>query len=158
MSSKKTKASTATITEELVNEVVSEVATATTNEEQVGESKRPGRPVNMDSERQKRLVEQEMKKLLHGGEMKRGRPVDPESDRQKKISNKTPGMKPGRPKMSEEQKAENERIRKENQKANAEKIAAIAREKLVSAGLWNTETNTVNEGVTKEQIKAAIAA
>jgi len=112
----------------------------------------------MSSARQQRLIEQEMKKLVNGGDMKRGRPVNPESDRQKKLSNKTPGAKVGRPKMSEEQRLENEKARKENQQKEAQRVAEIAKQKLVAAGLWNTEANTVNEGVTKDQIKAILTA
>ena len=43
-----------------------------------------GRPVNSDSERQKRLAERESK-LANGG-LKRGRPVDANSERQKRLA------------------------------------------------------------------------
>lgn len=158
MSSKKSKANTANTTE-VITETVNEVIASTPTVENTNEGKKtPGRPVDMNSARQQRLVDIEMKKMLNGGAVKRGRPTNPDSDRQKKLSNKTPGLKPGRPKMSEEQKAENERLRNEHKKAEAERIANVAREKLIAAGLWNSETNAVNEGVTKDQIKAVLTA
>ncbi len=48
--------------------------------------KRTGRPVNPNSERQKRLAEMEARKEANGGEVKRGRPTNPNSARQKAIA------------------------------------------------------------------------
>jgi hypothetical protein len=45
---------------------------------------RPGRPVNPNSERQKRLAE--MAKKRENGELKRGRPVVADSERQKRLA------------------------------------------------------------------------
>ena len=46
--------------------------------------KKPGRPVNPNSERQKRLAEKQA--LIDAGHVaKRGRPVDPNSERQKRL-------------------------------------------------------------------------
>ena len=44
----------------------------------------PGRPVNPNSERQKRLAAMEERKI--NGEAKRGRPVDPNSPRQMRLA------------------------------------------------------------------------
>ena len=44
----------------------------------------PGRPVNPDSDRQKRLAAMEAKRA--NGELKRGRPVDPNSPRQVRLA------------------------------------------------------------------------
>jgi hypothetical protein len=120
------------------------------------ESKIPGRPVDQNSARQQRLVAAEMKKLLGGGELKRGRPVNAESDRQKKLANKNPDAKPGRPKMSAEEKARNDEARKAHQKAEAERIATVAKEKLYNAGMLN-EDGTAKEGVTKEMISGVLS-
>jgi hypothetical protein len=49
----------------------------------VKETKRLGRPVNMNSERQKRLSELELKRS--NGELKRGRPVNENSERQLRL-------------------------------------------------------------------------
>lgn len=50
-----------------------------------GELKR-GRPVNGDSERQKRLAELAAKAEQNGGSIKRGRPVNGASERQKRLA------------------------------------------------------------------------
>lgn len=44
-----------------------------------------GRPVNPDSARQKRLAEQAARAEANGGVVKRGRPVNPNSERQKRL-------------------------------------------------------------------------
>ena len=53
-------------------------------EKHFGISAQLGRPVNPESERQKRIVELEAKR--EAGELKKGRPVDPTSARQIKIA------------------------------------------------------------------------
>ena len=65
---------------------------------------RRGRPVDVNSERQKRLSEIEARKA-QGIEIKRGRPVNPESERQKRLA-KVGTVKRGRPVLptSERQK------------------------------------------------------
>jgi hypothetical protein len=50
---------------------------------QIKETKRLGRPVNMNSERQKRLSELELKRA--NGELRRGRPVNENSERQVRL-------------------------------------------------------------------------
>lgn len=45
-----------------------------------------GRPVNPNSERQKRLAEMKAKAEANGGEIPKGRPVDPTSERQKRLA------------------------------------------------------------------------
>ena len=62
-------------------------------------TERRGRPVDVDSERQKRLAEQAAKRL--NGELMRGRPVNEESARQARLkqqaANKELGIGQGRP-------------------------------------------------------------
>lgn len=71
-----------------------------------------GRPVNPNSARQKRLAEIEARKAAHGGFLPLGRPKVEGSKRQAKLAEiaakKAAGYEPklGRPKMTEEQKAE----------------------------------------------------
>jgi hypothetical protein len=65
---------------------------------------RPGRPMNPDSERQKRLAE--MNKKRETGELKRGRPILADSERQKRLAERMAKeaagveIKRGRPKMT----------------------------------------------------------
>jgi len=140
---------------EIVNTVVTETVTTESSIENTNTVKTPGRPVDMNSNRQKRLIEYEMKRML-GKEPKRGRPANPESERQKKLANKTPGAKPGRPKMSDEERELNEKLRKQHIAEEKERIATAARTKMIEAGLWDFERNAVKEGVTPEQIKSAL--
>lgn len=87
--------------------------TATTNSGSTVEitTKKLGRPVKPDSERQKRLAETEAKKTAMGGYVPLGRAIDPTSKRQQTIAErnakKAEGYvaQKGRPKMSEEAKA-----------------------------------------------------
>ena len=64
---------------------------------------RPARPVNPDSERQKRLAEMDKKREV--GELKRGRPILADSERQKRLAERIAKqeagieIKRGRPKM-----------------------------------------------------------
>jgi hypothetical protein len=99
-------------------EVVKEVATeATVNVEPttatatVDEPKVLGRPVNPNSDRQKRLAEMEARKTAMGGYIPLGRPKVEGSKRQQKLAEQAarksdPNYVPakGRPKMTEEEK------------------------------------------------------
>ena len=60
----------------------------------IAEAKRRGRPVNPDSDRQKRLAL--MVERREAGEVKRGRPMDPNSARQLKLQSQGTGKR-GRP-------------------------------------------------------------
>ena len=60
----------------------------------IAEAKHRGRPVNPDSERQKRLAL--MAERREAGEVKRGRPMDPNSARQLKLQSQGTGKR-GRP-------------------------------------------------------------
>ena len=60
----------------------------------IAEAKRRGRPVNPDSDRQKRLAL--MAERREAGELKRGRPMNPNSARQLKLQSKGTGKR-GRP-------------------------------------------------------------
>ena len=71
----------------VVAEVEQVIAVAT-------EAKRRGRPVNPDSDRQKRLAL--MAERRANGEVKRGRPVNPDSARQLKLKSQGTGKR-GRP-------------------------------------------------------------
>jgi hypothetical protein len=64
------------------NTIVETVETAIA--ETTAEVKQLGRPVNPNSERQKRLAELEAKRA--NGELRRGRPVNTESARQKRLA------------------------------------------------------------------------
>ena len=73
-----------------------------------------GRPVNPNSERQKRLAELEAKAEANGGVIPRGRPTNPNSERQKRLAEleakkaANGGVIPrGRPKKVEEEVEEN---------------------------------------------------
>ena len=78
-----------------------------------------GRPSNPNSARQKRLAEIAKRKAEHGGFLPLGRPKVEGSKRQAKLAEiaakKEAGYvaKPGRPKMTEEQKAEARQKREE---------------------------------------------
>jgi hypothetical protein len=76
-----------------------------------GQSKRkPGRPAVEGSERQKRIAELAEKKK--DPLFRLGRPVDPNSPRQQKLATKgKDAAQRGRPKMSDEAKAEAKKIR-----------------------------------------------
>jgi hypothetical protein len=72
------------------------------NEVVVIETKQKGRPINENSDRQKRLKELELKRV--NGELRKGRPVNENSDRQKRLKElnekREQGLlKRGRPKM-----------------------------------------------------------
>lgn len=74
------------------------------------ESKVPGRPVNPNSARQRKLADMEKRKSENGGFTPLGRPVNPNSSRQQKLAEiearKASGevIHRGRPKMTEEEK------------------------------------------------------
>lgn len=63
---------------------------------EAGEALRQGRPVNPESNRQKRVAEYQAK-LAAGVELKRGRPTNPESERQKRLA--VASTKPARIKL-----------------------------------------------------------
>jgi hypothetical protein len=133
----------------------SENGSATVENTNATAKKTPGRPVDENSDRQKRLLEMEMKKIMNGGVLHRGRPIDAGSDRQKRLATKDPNAKPGRPKMGEEAKALALAERKARQEANAKAVAEKAKATLIAAGLLN-EDGTKKEGVTAEQLSAAL--
>jgi len=65
----------------IMQEVIENLPTMMVKETEV---KQLGRPVNPDSERQKRLIELETKRA--NGELRRGRPVNGTSERQKRLA------------------------------------------------------------------------
>lgn len=91
----------------------------------VAGDKIPGRPVDPGSARQQRLLDMEVKRQLNGGTLHRGRPSNPDSARQQRLSTKDPNAKPGRPRMSDDDKIKAENARKER----ATKAAAVLAEK-----------------------------
>jgi hypothetical protein len=147
---------TAVTAENVINTEVTPTVEATIdNTNEAEDKKTPGRPIDENSARQQRLVDREVKRLLAGGELKRGRPVNNTSERQKRLSSKDPNAKPGRPAMSEEQKAANAEARKKQQDEHKAKMIAATKEKLMNAGLLN-EDGTPKEGVTAEQIRSVL--
>lgn len=103
--------------------------TVTEGQEVNVEQKELGRPINLDSQRQKRMLELELKRQQ--GLLKKGRPSDPSSKRQQRLEelaekrlNGT--LKLGRPKMSEEEKAEAEVIKAAKREAEQKKIKEMA--------------------------------
>jgi hypothetical protein len=87
-------------------------ATTITPTVEVTEPKKLGRPVNANSARQQKIAEMEQRKAQGGGYVKLGRPAVPGSKRQEKLAaieaKKASGavIQRGRPKMTEEQKAD----------------------------------------------------
>lgn len=136
MSSKKNKGTKEIVSESnTVETPVTETAVETTNEL----PKMPGRPVNMNSKRQKELLAKEIRRMTGGGgETRKGRPADPNSKRQQKLADraakKSAGLlTPGRPKYTPEQKAEADRI-KALRKKEAEERVRIEAQKLIEEG------------------------
>jgi hypothetical protein len=83
----------------------------------------PGRPVNPDSDRQKRLAAMDEKRI--NGELKRGRPVDPNSPRQVRLAEQA--------RRAAENGGEARRGRPVNQSSDRQQRLA-ARELLIAGG------------------------
>lgn len=96
--------------------------------------KRTGRKINPNSERQKRLAEQEARKASNGGEVKRGRPANPESARQKTIAERQALLdagiviKRGRPKAQQAEVVEVEQVETKTTKKTAGKKATAEKQ------------------------------
>lgn len=134
------------VIDEVVNEISIEGQPGVTTLDDEGHKKTPGRPIDPNSPRQKRLVELEVKKLLGLG--KRGRPVDMGSDRQKRLADREARaeanggvVKQGRPPMTAEEKAEAKKLKDKATAATKELIAKKAKEKLIAAGLWDEKND-----------------
>lgn len=89
--------------------------------ENMTEKRKPGRPTVEGSARQERLAMLEQRRIENNGYIRLGRPVDPSSPRQQKLGElmerRVAGLaKRGRPKMSEDAKAE-ARLKREAQEA-----------------------------------------
>jgi hypothetical protein len=113
-----------------------------------GHKKTPGRPIDPESPRQKKLVELEVKRLMGLG--KRGRPVDMGSERQLRLAEREERaianggvVRQGRPPMTEEEKAAAKKIKDKELAKQKETIAAVAKQKLIAAGLWDEKNDTL---------------
>lgn len=110
----------------------------TAKTETVSIDKTPGRPVNMDSKRQKVMLEREVKRQR--GELKKGRPVSTDSKRHQqeleKAAKREAGLlKPGRPKYSDEQKKEADAKKAQRKTDEAIRIKEIASKMLAEKGV-----------------------
>jgi hypothetical protein len=89
--------------------------------ENMTEKRKPGRPAVEGSARQVRLAALEQRREENGGYIRLGRPVNPDSPRQQRLAElmdkRAAGLaKRGRPKMSDDAKAE-ARLKREAQEA-----------------------------------------
>jgi hypothetical protein len=96
--------------------------------ENMTEKRKPGRPAVEGSARQVRLAALEQRREENGGYIRLGRPVDPNSPRQQRLGElmekRAAGLaKRGRPKMSEDAKAE-ARLKREAQEAQLKALLA----------------------------------
>jgi hypothetical protein len=125
-------------------------------EEEEGDSKKPGRPVDPNSPRQKRLLAIAVKQLLGVGH--RGRPVDPNSERQQRLTEMEERrlanggvLKPGRPAMSEDEKKKLAAQRDKTMKSNAADIAAKAKEILIKQGKMTEDGQLIDSTATEQK-------
>ena len=96
--------------------------------ENMTEKRKPGRPTVEGSARQVRLAALEQRKEENHGYVRLGRPVNPDSPRQQRLGElmekRAAGLaKRGRPKMSEDAKAE-ARLKREAQEAQLKALLA----------------------------------
>lgn len=98
-------------------------------------TKVPGRPTEITSQRQRKLLAQELKR--QAGLLKKGRPVDPESERQQRLADlkerKEKGeLKRGRPKYSEEEKIVAEQAKEQRKNQEQIRIQEAAKQLIAS--------------------------
>jgi glycerol-3-phosphate O-acyltransferase len=117
---------------------IANTETVTPITETVTPGKTPGRPVKENSKRQKKMLEQEIKRQTGG--LKKGRPANPNSTRQMREAEKAQKranglLKPGRPAYTEEKRAEANALKDARKAEEKARIALIAAEKIKNGNL-----------------------
>lgn len=130
---KNTQSSSATI-EQNNNEAATNDATSNeSGTDVVTLDTQVGRPIDLKSKRQQKLLDLEIKRQL--GLLKKGRPIEIDSDRQKRLAEldvkREAGLlKPGRPAFNDEQKANAERKKEQRAIIEKEQIKKLAAQRL----------------------------